>query len=123
MQTMIKLKFKIQTVAVCGGQEAIDEIQKKINSGLQTKGNINAFKIVFMDCSMPVMDGFEASQKILELCQKNEVEKPYIVALTGYDDAMVATKCIEFGMSEFIQKPVSTDGIKKLFEKNGIHHK
>jgi CheY-like chemotaxis protein len=33
MQTMIKLKFKIDTVAVCGGQEAIDEVQKKINSG------------------------------------------------------------------------------------------
>ena len=55
-----------------------------------------------MDCSMPVMDGFEASQKINEMCAKEGVEKPYIVALTGYDDAMVATKCIQYGMSEFI---------------------
>jgi CheY-like chemotaxis protein len=51
---------------------------------------------------MPVMDGFEASKRIIDLCEKNTVHKPYIVALTGYDDAMVAQKCKNVGMSEFI---------------------
>ena len=81
---------------------SLDELQKKITSGSQSSGNVNGSKIIFMDCSMPVMDGFEASQKINEMCAKEGVEKPYIVALTGYDDAMVATKCIQYGMSEFI---------------------
>ena len=51
---------------------------------------------------MPVMDGFEASKRINEMVSKEGIQKPYIVALTGYDDAMVATRCLECGMSEFI---------------------
>jgi CheY-like chemotaxis protein len=42
------------------------------------------FKIIFMDCNMPQMDGFETTTKILELCQKYNTEKPYIVALTAH---------------------------------------
>ena len=67
---MIKLKFKIDSVAVDGGQLSLDELQKKITGGSQSSGNVNGFKIIFMDCSMPVMDGFEASQKINEMCAK-----------------------------------------------------
>ena len=80
----------------------MDELQKKISSGSQSNGNVNAFKIIFMDCSMPVMDGFEASKRINEMVNKEGIQKPYIVALTGYDDAMVASRCLECGMSEFI---------------------
>ena len=83
---MIKLKFKIDVVTVCGGQESIDEVNKKITSEAQKVGSVNAFKIIFMDCSMPVMDGFEASKQVLEITKDSNIHAPYIVALTGYDD-------------------------------------
>ena len=48
------------------------------------------------------------------------IPKPYIAALTGYDDNMVAEKCKESGMAEFLQKPVNIEKVKEIIIKNGI---
>lgn len=37
-----------------------------------------------MDCSMPIMDGFEASESIKSFCDENRLPKPLIVAVTGH---------------------------------------
>ena len=42
------------------------------------------YKIVFMDCNMPLIDGFETTVKIIELCNKHKFKKPHIIALTAY---------------------------------------
>jgi CheY-like chemotaxis protein len=64
-------------------------LEREINvskSNEQDGGELDPpFKIIFMDCNMPVMDGFETTRKILEICQRNNAEKPYIVALTAHD--------------------------------------
>ena len=66
------------------------------------------------------MDGFQSSQKINEFCMQINIPKPYIAALTGYDDNMVAEKCKESGMAEFLQKPVNIEKVKEIIIKNGI---
>jgi hypothetical protein len=37
-----------------------------------------------MDCSMPVMDGFQTTKAILDICKKSNTTPPYIIALTGH---------------------------------------
>lgn len=66
----------------------------------------NRYDIVFMDCHMPVMDGYEATRRI------RSTERPgvriVIVALTADSVASDLRRCIESGMDEVITKPVSS---------------
>ena len=70
------------------------------------------FDIVFMDCQMPGMDGFEASRRIrsLESLEASGRHVP-IVALTAHAVAGVREKCLAEGMDDFIAKPFTREEI------------
>jgi len=53
------------------------------------------FKIIFMDCEMPLMNGYETTQKIIELCADQGAVEPYIVALTAHDNIVVTKQCLK----------------------------
>ncbi len=80
------------------GEEAVDMVQK---SGVPSK-----YDIVLMDLQMPIMDGYTATTKILELKQYSDLP---IVAMTADAMSGVAEKCIEIGMKDFITKPISPE--------------
>lgn len=60
--------------------------------------------IVFMDVMMPVMDGYQATRKIKELCKDYFVP---VLFLTALNDEQSLAKCIEAGGDDFISKPYS----------------
>jgi nitrogen-specific signal transduction histidine kinase/CheY-like chemotaxis protein len=64
------------------------------------------FDLVFMDCQMPVMDGFEATGRICAQAVELGRKRPQVVALTA--DATPATRqhCKEVGMNDYLVKPV-----------------
>lgn len=71
------------------------------------------FDVIFMDCQMPDMDGFEAT-KIIRRLEKDHNQKPsIIIAVTA--DAMkgVRKKCVAAGMDDYISKPI---------DRNALHH-
>jgi signal transduction histidine kinase/DNA-binding response OmpR family regulator len=63
------------------------------------------YDLIFMDCQMPEMDGFEASRHIRALPDLRKQEIP-IVAVTA--DAMKGAreKCLASGMNDYISKPI-----------------
>ena len=64
------------------------------------------YDIVFMDCQMPVLDGFAATR----LIRRSAVNRTArIIALTAHTLAADRTKCIEAGMDAHIGKPVTMD--------------
>jgi CheY-like chemotaxis protein/HPt (histidine-containing phosphotransfer) domain-containing protein len=69
------------------------------------------FDLIFMDCQMPVMDGFEATKHILSAASSGPEKRPTIIALTA--DATQATRqrCREVGMDDYLLKPIE---FKKL---------
>ena len=76
------------------------------NNGEEALGKLTSqFDLVFMDCQMPVLDGFEATRKIRAM---SEPEKSVpIIAVTA--NAMVAdrNKCFQAGMNGYLKKPVN----------------
>ena len=58
--------------------------------------------IVLMDVMMPVMDGYEATRRIKELCGEKFVP---VIFLTAMTDEKALAKCIESGGDDFLTKP------------------
>jgi len=74
------------------------------------------FDLIFMDCQMPEMDGFEATQEIRKL-QKNTDEHTPIIALTANAMKSDKEKCLDVGMDDYISKPVSQKMLESALVK------
>jgi CheY-like chemotaxis protein len=71
---------------------------------LLAAGNFDA---VLMDCQMPVMDGYEATQRI-RAGQGGVNPRIPIIALTAYARAEDRARCLAAGMNAYVSKPLRT---------------
>ncbi|MDH3285193.1 MAG: response regulator, partial [Acidobacteriota bacterium] len=67
------------------------------------------YDVVLMDCQMPVIDGFAATQAIREL-EGPESEIP-IIALTANAIKGDRERCIDAGMNDYVSKPISPESL------------
>ena len=74
------------------------------------------YDAIFMDCEMPQMDGYEATEKIRSWEQEHQVKPIPICALTAHALDEHRERTIEVGMNEYISKPISIDKIKVFCE-------
>jgi CheY-like chemotaxis protein len=74
------------------------------------------YDIVFMDCQMPIMDGYEATKKIRNAEADNKHTK--IIAMTANAMDGDKEKCIETGMDDYISKPIDSEKMFKMIEEN-----
>jgi signal transduction histidine kinase/DNA-binding NarL/FixJ family response regulator len=91
MQVILE-QLGAQVIIASNGAESLDLIAK-------TKVDL-----IFMDCQMPVMDGYEATRKMRD----RGVPLP-IVAMTANVSEEDRKQCLEAGMDSFIGKPVTID--------------
>lgn len=81
---------------------------------------VEAVDLVFMDLSMPVMDGFETVRRF-RLSTKNDRQIP-IIALTAHTTQEDRRRCFEAGMNGLIAKPLnvtSVDTVMALVREQG----
>ena len=76
------------------------------------------FDIVFMDCQMPIMDGYEATRKIRSLEKDRNLPELPIVALTANALSGARDKCLEAGMNDYVTKPFSMSILDKVLHAN-----
>ncbi|MBF0263692.1 MAG: response regulator [Gammaproteobacteria bacterium] len=79
--------------------------------------NNNPFDAIFMDCHMPILDGFEASQEIRMLEKTHKLNEISIVALTANtaEDEMKNTQAA--GMNAFLSKPIDKDKLISILSE------
>jgi two-component system sensor histidine kinase/response regulator len=70
--------------------------------------------LIFMDCQMPEMDGFEATRKIRALEKERSLAPIRIVAMTAAAMEGDRESCLQAGMDDYISKPVRLEEIRKL---------
>ena len=86
------------------------------------------FDIIFMDCEMPIMDGYEATRRIRHWEQNNKLTPTPIYALTSHVFRENTVKCINAGMNGKLTKPIKMDDyfpvlncLKNNFIKNACN--
>jgi len=72
------------------------------------------FDLILMDCQMPVMDGYEATQAIRELEQASLLRRMPVIAMTANAMEGDKNKCLEAGMDDYVAKPVKQDTLKQV---------
>jgi len=75
------------------------------------------FHLLFMDCDMPVLDGYEATQRIREWERENSKSPLPICALTAHAFSEHKGKSSAAGMNYFLSKPVNIEGVREICGK------
>lgn len=90
------------------GRDAVNQI---VNSGIH-------FDVIFMDCQMPDMDGFEATRLIRSYEEQTKPDEAIkIVAMTAQALEGDREKCLAAGMDDYISKPVNPDKLYEILAK------
>ena len=83
---------------------------------LDVVGN-SEIDVIFMDCQMPEMDGFEATGIIRGRINEGELESIPIVALTANAMKGDREECLAAGMDDYISKPVRIEELREMLNK------
>ncbi|WGW01630.1 ATP-binding protein [Vibrio sp. YMD68] len=93
-------KFELNADIGNNGVEALDAVKR------------NEYDIIFMDCRMPEMDGFEATA----ILRSQGYKKP-IIALTAGTTLEEREKCMKSGMDDILTKPYTASGLHEIMMK------
>lgn len=97
------------------------KLHAKLSGELTNAQKNQPFSLVLMDCEMPILNGYEATQRIRSEESRYGVRTP-VIALTAHAMAQDEKKCIEAGMDFYLTKPLAIeallDVVNKLLGKN-----
>jgi CheY-like chemotaxis protein len=84
------------------------------------------YDVIFMDCQMPEMDGYEASRAIRQ--REEDRQHPcrwkapvHIIAMTANAMQGDRGKCLAAGMDDYVSKPVRSDELRVVLERAKQH--
>ncbi len=95
-----RLGFEVEVVQ--NGQEAVEAVA------------VRDFRLVLMDCQMPVMDGFEATARIRKLPEPRR--QVMIVALTASAYREELDECLAAGMDDTLVKPLTSAALREKLD-------
>lgn len=69
----------------------------------------HSYDLVFMDIQMPEMDGYQAAEKI-----RATGSRIPIIAITAHNLEEDRLRCLEYGMDDYLTKPISPDALLRI---------
>jgi signal transduction histidine kinase/DNA-binding response OmpR family regulator len=109
-QTVVKrilMKEGIEVEVAENGEQAVRKAKGK-----------KKYDLIFMDCQMPRMDGYEASQRIRSMEEAPPNNRVPIIALTANAMQGDREKCLKSGMDDYIAKPVKKEAIIEMLRRH-----
>ncbi len=88
---------------VANGQEAVDA-RKRV-----------PYDLIFMDCQMPELDGFEATRLIRQ--SENQSTHTPIVAMTANALKDDRERCLRAGMDDYVSKPIFMKELRRVLDR------
>ena len=121
LSMILSTNFGVDVDKAFNGQDALEKVLQK-NKNLCCKTN---YKLILMDCNMPIMDGFQCTAEIRRMEDAYELKgitPIHIVACTAADGADQIAKSKEHGMEGYLSKPISVDALWNLLKKHQLLH-
>jgi signal transduction histidine kinase/DNA-binding response OmpR family regulator/ligand-binding sensor domain-containing protein len=102
VSTLAQLGYRIESVS--NGREAVHALQEA------------EYDLVFMDCHMPVMDGFEATAEIRRR-EPNAQRRTPIIAMTASALPEDRARCLAVGMDDYLTKPLHREELRAILAR------
>jgi len=91
--------------------------QEAITRATEHQANSRTFKVILMDCQMPVMDGYESTRILKKKMKAGEINMCPIVALTANNrDEEHDKLCREVGMDGHVAKPLQVEELQYVLK-------
>lgn len=97
------------------GEEAIEKAKHRASNPCGSA--CKYYKVIFMDCTMPIMNGFEAARQLRALMKEKKIPEVLIIACTALAQSADIRNAIDSGMDEVYTKPISKAKILKILSK------
>jgi len=96
--------FGCRVDIVNNGKEAVEALKREL------------YDMVFMDCQMPEMDGFEATKVIRDQEKDNNGRHIPVIALTAHALEGDREECLAAGMDDYLSKPFTHEQLREKLE-------
>ena len=115
---LILSKLKVPTHCAFNGKQAIEKIRLRQNT--RCSSVCSQYKVVFLDCNMPVLDGFETARLLRQMIEAGEIDDMKLIACTAFVRQEDEDKARAAGMDDFCTKPINMVGVKKKLMIAGL---
>ncbi|TYL48921.1 response regulator [Marinomonas sp. IMCC 4694] len=97
--------FGIDAVLAENGQEGVEHARSQ------------HFDLIFMDCQMPVMNGYDATKAIRQFVDSRTASDVTIIALSASAIQEEIDECFAVGMNDYLAKPISQNTLIAVLSK------
>lgn len=114
LKVLIAEDNQVSTKVICGMLRKVGVSYEVTNNGEQAYEAFRSgdFNIVLMDCEMPIMDGFEATQAIRDWEKRHKKVEVPIIALSAHVMPQQKAMCMDCGMNDYIEKPIELSTLR-----------